>query len=100
MTYKTAWRMFKQIRTMLSADGDTPLGGKRGQGVEIDETYVGGRQATELVLALPTRTPRPPVVGVVERKGRVRAYTTVDVKKRHHHGHYQGTRPAQHDGLY
>ena len=47
VTYKTAWRMFKQIRTMLSSDGDTPLGGKRGPGVEIDEMYVGGKTKNE-----------------------------------------------------
>ena len=38
VTYKTAWRMFKQIRSMLAED-DTQLVGK----VEVDETYVGGR---------------------------------------------------------
>src|SRR5438067_1276303 len=39
VTYKTAWRMFKQIRSMLSdGDGD-PLSGE----VEADETFVGGK---------------------------------------------------------
>ena len=40
VTYKTAWRMFKQIRSMLD-DGDDgrPLSGK----VETDETYMGGK---------------------------------------------------------
>lgn len=38
VTYKTAWRMFKQIRSML-AENDTTLSGK----VEADETYVGGK---------------------------------------------------------
>src|SRR5438445_9853480 len=42
VTYKTAWRMFKQIRTML--EENAPLGGKRGPGVEMDETYYGGRR--------------------------------------------------------
>jgi len=37
VTYKTAWRMFRQIRTLLQED--TPaLTGE----VEVDETYVGG----------------------------------------------------------
>src|SRR5215210_6028272 len=42
VTYKTAWRMFKQIRMMLDEDvsGIDDLGGR----VEIDETYVGGRR--------------------------------------------------------
>jgi transposase-like protein len=37
VTYKTAWRMFKQIRQMLAEDHD-PLTGQ----VEADETFVGG----------------------------------------------------------
>jgi transposase len=81
VTYKTAWRMFRQIRTMLGADGDTPLGGKRGPGVEIDETYVGGRRRGYRGRSAGGDKEKVPVVGVVERKGRVRAYTTQDVKK-------------------
>lgn len=38
VTYKTAWRMFKQIRSMLSQDEDGPFGGT----VEADEAYIGG----------------------------------------------------------
>jgi transposase len=37
VTYKTAYRMFKQIRSLLSQDG-TPLQGT----VEVDEAYIGG----------------------------------------------------------
>src|ERR1700730_12532716 len=40
VTYKTAWRMFKQIRSLLS-DGDLQL---EGPTVEIDETYYGGKR--------------------------------------------------------
>src|SRR6476661_2056897 len=39
VTYKTAWRMFRQIRTLLSED--LQLEGDR---VEMDETYFGGRR--------------------------------------------------------
>src|SRR5450755_3225810 len=38
VTYKTAWRMFKQIRSLLS-DGDLQL---EGPTVEVDESYFGG----------------------------------------------------------
>lgn len=38
VTYKTAWRMAKQIRSLM-ADNENPLGGI----VEVDETYIGGR---------------------------------------------------------
>lgn len=41
VTYKTAWRMFKQIRSMLAESG--PIGGT-GKGVEVDEMYHGGRR--------------------------------------------------------
>lgn len=39
VTYKTAWRMAKQIRLMMD-QGGSPLSGI----VEIDETYIGGRR--------------------------------------------------------
>jgi transposase len=39
VSYPTAHRMFKQIRTLLSQDGDAPLSGK----VEVDESAGGGR---------------------------------------------------------
>jgi transposase len=38
VTYKTAWRIFKQVRSLLS-EGDMQL---KGPTVEIDETYIGG----------------------------------------------------------
>ena len=38
VTYKTAWRMFRQIRSLLS-EGDMQL---EGEAVEMDETYIGG----------------------------------------------------------
>src|SRR6266542_3525885 len=39
VTYPTAWRMAKQIRSLLEQDDDF-LGGT----VELDETYVGGKR--------------------------------------------------------
>src|SRR6202050_844139 len=43
VTYKTAWRMFKQIRSMLNPEGSAPIGG-RGRGVEMDEAFFGGKR--------------------------------------------------------
>ena len=39
VTYKTAWRMFKQIRSIMAQD-DIVLFGE----IEVDETYVGGKR--------------------------------------------------------
>lgn len=64
VTYKTAWRMFKQIRSML-ADDDTELSGE----VEVDETYVGSRRrGTKRGRGAPGKSV---VVGAVERKGKI-----------------------------
>lgn len=64
VTYKTAWRMFKQIRSMLAED-DKQLSGK----VEADETYVGGRmKGGKRGRGSENKTI---VAGVVERKGSV-----------------------------
>lgn len=64
VTYKTAWRMFKQIRSML-AENDTTLSGK----VEADETYVGGKmKGGKRGRGSENKTI---VAGVVEREGSV-----------------------------
>jgi hypothetical protein len=39
VTYKTAWRMFREIRTLMSEDISL-----EGLLVEADETYVGGKE--------------------------------------------------------
>lgn len=72
VTYKTAWRMFRQIRTLLSEDVQL-----EGDGVEIDETGVGGN--TRRLGREPK--PKKTVFGMVERKGRVKAVVAADRKK-------------------
>ncbi len=70
VTYKTAWRMWTQIRKLLQ-ENDGPLSGT----VEVDETYVGGkrRYGSRLKAARQWRKDKQTVAGYVERKGRVRA---------------------------
>lgn len=68
VTYKTAWRMAKQIRTLFGADTDK-LDGE----VEMDETFVGGKRKWEEKFDNKT-----PVVGAVERKGEIVAKVTQD----------------------
>lgn len=76
VTYKTAWRIFNQIRKLMGE----PLEQFSGE-IEADETYVGGRRRG-------TKRGRPgadshkvPVVGVVERGGKVAALVTKDTKR-------------------
>jgi transposase len=73
VTYKTAWRMFKQIRSML-AENDRTLSGK----VEADETYIGGKmKGGKRGRGSENKTI---VAGVVEREGAVIARVVPDVK--------------------
>jgi transposase len=84
VTYKTAWRMFKQIRSMLSEDIQVD------SAVEVDETYFGGaprfRQRRQPGVKSTQGRPgagdpqKTPIVGIVQRKGRVIAKATRDVK--------------------
>ncbi len=79
VTYKTAWRMFRQIRSLLS-EGDMQL---EGEAVEMDETYYGGRRKRGHGRQLRNdkgEEQYAPVFGMVERKGRVRAFATPNVK--------------------
>lgn len=66
VTYKTAWRMAKQIR-LLFAQNNIPLAGV----VETDETYIGGKGGhNKRGRGAENKTA---VFGMVERKGRVKA---------------------------
>jgi len=72
VTYKTAWRMCKQIR-LLMAQEESNLSGI----VEMDETYMGSSDPTKLKSR---NTRKTPVIGAVERGGEVRAETAKDAK--------------------
>jgi len=75
VTYKTAWRMFKQIRSLMSEEISL-----EGSTVEMDETYWGGKRKGEKGRPKAGDLKKTPVVGMVERKGRVVVRTTHDVK--------------------
>ncbi|MGI9102678.1 MAG: IS1595 family transposase [Terriglobales bacterium] len=80
VTYKTAWRMFKQIRSMLDDNPEGPLGGN-GKRVEVDEAYFGGRRKGGVGRPLSgDKSNKAIVVGLVQRKGGVRAVVADDVK--------------------
>ena len=63
VTYKTAWRMFNLIRSMLDESHK-----KLGNRVEVDETFMGGR---EKGIGGGNRGNKVTVVGAVERGGSV-----------------------------
>jgi transposase-like protein len=77
VSYKTAWRMFKQIRKLMDEGGS--LGGLT---VEMDETYIGAplRNKHQRRLKQGTYKDKQPVFGMVERGGRVIAKVTPDAK--------------------
>jgi len=75
VTYKTAWRMFRQIRTLMSEDLQL-----EGPTVEIDETYHGGVRKYGTGRPMRGDKKKTPIVGIVERKGRVVAKAAADVK--------------------
>lgn len=72
VTYKTAHRMMKLIRTeLMNDDGEPPLTGD----VEVDETSVRGKPRGPRMTrgqAAAWREAQPSVLGMVERGGRVR----------------------------
>jgi transposase len=77
VTYKTAWRMFRQIRTLMT-DDDVKL---EGPSVECDETYFGGHRKGAPTGRWTDNKHKTSIVGVVQRGGRVVARVTKDVKR-------------------
>jgi transposase-like protein/ribosomal protein L37AE/L43A len=74
VTYKTAWRMFKQIRTLLD-ENKSILSDE----VEVDETYIGGvRHCGKYGDKLDNKTP---VIGIVQRHGKVVTNVVADTSK-------------------
>lgn len=73
VTYKTAWRIQKQIRTLMAQEEkEAKLHGT----VETDEGYMGGVRR-----GVGGAVGKTPVIGMVERKGRIRAKVVGDVKR-------------------
>jgi transposase-like protein len=72
VTYKTAWRMFQQIRAMLKQE---PI---NSDGVfEADETYIGGKHRGKRGRGSENKTA---VFGITKREGKLVAKKITDVK--------------------
>lgn len=65
VTYKTAWRMFKQIRMLMNDSGD-PLTGD----VEIDETFIGGKGKNQKRKWTQGIENKEVVMGMLQRNGK------------------------------
>lgn len=77
VTYKTAWRMCKEIRFYMGyVDGDHTLGGTGSSGiVEIDEAFIGGKDKMGA-------DDKAAVLGMIERSGDVLTRVLPDITGR------------------
>jgi len=78
VTYKTAWRMFRQLRSVMH-DDNLQL---EGPTVEIDETYVGGVRKFGRGRPMRGDKKKTPVVAIVQRNGKIIAKAVRDVSKK------------------
>ncbi len=74
VTYKTAWRIFKEVRKLMAED-ISPLTGQ----VEVDETYIGGKRKGKRGRGAAGKTV---VMGMAEREGGAIAKVVPNVKTR------------------
>ncbi len=74
VTYKTAWRMCKLIRSRLD-EGVDPMSGE----VEVDESYFGGKRKGKRGRGAEGKTA---VVGLAQRKGQLKAIVVPDVRSK------------------
>lgn len=85
VNYETAWFMFHRLRECAKDKDAGPIGGE-GKIVEVDETYIGGKEknkhASKKLKAGRGTVGKMPVVALVERDGKMRSFhmTNVNIK--------------------
>src|SRR5258708_7892427 len=67
VTYKTAWRMMKQIRILMGKRDNRLLQGV----VEVDETFFGGKGHNRRYVPHFNEKPKDIIMGMIEREGHV-----------------------------
>lgn len=67
VTYKTAWRMMKQIRILMGKRDGSLLKGT----VEIDESFFGGKGHNRKYVPHFNEKPKDIIMGMIEREGQV-----------------------------
>jgi len=89
VTQKTAWFMLHRVRLAMREDGPKKIGGA-GKEVEADETFIGGKvenmhKSSRAKISKFNNWGKTPVLGLLEREGKVRAAVAPNRKKRHIH---------------